>query len=344
MTFGNGQQRSRAPRFVAFAGALTLAAAGFAGSAVAETDTVRIAEQFGIGYLPLQVMRQHELIEKHAQKQGLDGLTVEWLQFSGGAAMNDALLSGNLDFASGGVGPLLTIWDRTKGNLNVKGVAALNTMPLYLNTNNPDGRTLADFTEADRIALPSVKVSIQARTLQMAAEEELGDHEALDDLTVSMPHPDGLAALTSGGTEITGHFTSPPFQYQELENPNIHRVLSSYDVLGGPATFNAVWTPERFREDNPKAYQAFVDALDEAMRMINENKEEAAEIYIQQAESRLEPAFVERLVNDPEIEFTMTPRNTMKYAEFMHKVEAIKNRPESWQDYFFDNVHDLDGS
>jgi NitT/TauT family transport system substrate-binding protein len=320
------------------------AAALFAisGQATAEVDTVRIAEQFGIGYLPLQVMREHQLIEKHAKEAGLD-VTTEWLQFSGGAAMNDALLSGNLDFASGGVGPLLTIWDRTKGSLDVKGVAALNNMPLYLNTNQEDIQSIEDFGADDRIALPSVKVSVQARTLQMAAEEQLGDFEALDDLTVSMKHPDGVAALLSG-TEITGHLTSPPFQYVELEDPKVHTVLSSYDVLGGPSTFNCVWTPAAFRDDNPTVYKAFVDALGEAMQMIYDDPAAAAQVYIKQSSSKEDPADILAMVNDPEIEFTTAPQNTIKYAEFMHKVGAIRNQPESWQEYFFEEIHGQEGS
>jgi NitT/TauT family transport system substrate-binding protein len=216
-------------------------------------------------------------------------------------------------------------------------------MPLYLTTNQEDIQSIEDFTSDDRIALPSVKVSIQARTLQMAAEKELGRYDALDDITVSMPHPEGVAALTSG-TEITGHFTSPPFQYQELQEPGVHRVLSSYDVLGGPATFNTVWTTASFRDDNPTVYQAFLGALEEAIEMINADKAAAGEVYIRQTESRLDPEFVGQIVQDPEIEYTTVPINTMKYAEFMHKVGAIKNLPERWQDYFFEEIHGQKGS
>src|SRR5918995_2405498 len=70
---------------------------------------IRIAEQFGVSYLPLQMMRKNNLIEKHGKEQGLD-IEVEWARFSGGAAMNDALLSDNIDIGAGGVGPLLVIW------------------------------------------------------------------------------------------------------------------------------------------------------------------------------------------------------------------------------------------
>lgn len=338
-----GEVFRRSGLFAASVFGVSAILSGLAGPAAAE-GTIRIAEQFGVGYLPLQVMRQKGLIEAAGKEMGLD-IEVEWARFSGGAAMNDALLSDNIDIGSGGVGPLITIWDRTKGNMDVKGVAALNSMPLFLNTNNPNVQKLEDFTAADKIALPAVKVSVQARTLQMAAEQAFGEgnHEKLDDFTVSMPHPDATAAMLSGGSEITGHLTSPPFQYQQLENPNIRKVLSSYDVLGGPHTFNSVWAKAAFRENNPKTYTAFLTALKEAMRIIEEDPQGAAAAYLDEGASKLEPAFIEKIITDPDIKFTITPENTMKYAEFMHKVGAIENKPESWKDYYFDDIHDQPG-
>lgn len=315
-------------------------------TAQAETSTIRLAEQPGLGYLPMMVMREHELIEKHVEKAGLPRPTVEWLLFSGGAAMNEALLSNNLEVASGGVGPLVTIWDRTRGNFDVKGIAAINSMPLFLTTNNPNVKSIRDFTEKDRIALPAVRVSIQAVTLQIAAEKEFGagNHTQLDNLTVSMPHPDATAALLSKQTEITAHLSSPPFQYQQLRNEGITRVLSSYDVLGGKTTFNSLWARSSFREENPKTYKALVDALNEAMEWIAANKDAAADVFIKQGKSRLDRDFILSMINDPDIEFTTTPRNTMGYASFMARIGSIKNTPESWKDYYFEEIHGAEGS
>ena len=153
-------------------------------------------------------------------------------------------------------------------------------MPLYLNTINSSVKTIKDFTDKDRIALPAVKVSIQAVTLQMALEKLLGKHDALDRLTVSMSHPDGMTAMMSGRSEITGHFSSAPFQYQQLEDQRVNRVLSSYEVLGGPATFNTIWTTSAFHDKNPRTYKAFLAALEEAMTFINGDKKEVAALWI----------------------------------------------------------------
>jgi NitT/TauT family transport system substrate-binding protein len=314
-------------------------------SAGAETKTIRIAKQFGISYLPLTVMEEKKLLEAQGRQMGLD-LKTEWIQFTGGPPMNEAIISGNLDFASGGVGPLLTIWSKTRGNLGVKGVAALNAMPLDLNSNNPDVKTIKDFTDKDRIALPGVKVSIQAVTLQMAAEKVFGrgQYDKLDSLTVTLSHPDGMAQLLSGKSEITAHFTSAPFMYQELEDKRIHKVLDSYEVLGGAHTFNVVWATARLHDENPKIVQAFIAALDDAMKQIAKDPAEAAKVWVNNENSKIPVAEIERMIRLPENEWTMVPKRIMSYADFMSRVGLIAAKPAQWQDVFFDDIHKLPGS
>ena len=60
----------------------------------------------------------------------------------------------------------------------------------------------------------------------------------------------------------------------------MHKVLSSYDVMGGPASFLSVWSTSKFRTENPKAFKAVVDAFREATDLINTNRRKAAEIYV----------------------------------------------------------------
>src|SRR5215468_2652730 len=149
----------------------------------AETSEVRAAQQFGLSYLGLMIMEDSKLVEKHAKAAGLGDIKVTWAKLGGPGAMNDALLSGGLDFASGGVPSMITLWAKTKGTpLWVRGVAALNDMPNELITNNPKVKTIRDFTEKDKIAVTSVKISTQALLLQMAAAREFGDsnYEKLD--------------------------------------------------------------------------------------------------------------------------------------------------------------------
>lgn len=319
---------------------------GLSAPAGAEVTEVRLAQQFGVNYLPLIIMKKHRLIEKHAQATGLGAIKATWAQFGSGAAMNDALLSGNLDFASGGVGPLLKIWDRSIGQFDVKGVASLGSMPLYLTTINPSVTSIRDFTKKDKIALPAVRTSIQAIVLQMATAKTYGEANfgRLDDITVSMKHPDAMAAMLNRAGEISAHFANSPFQEQELQSAGVRKVLSSYEVLGGPSTLNSLYATAKFRDDNPKMYRAVLAALKEAIEIINRDKRAAAQTYVEEERSSLTPDFVYKILADPEFVVTSTPQGIMKYADFMHRVKAIKTRPASWKDVYFSEIHGESGN
>jgi len=338
---GGNRAFSTVKQVVAWLAGLALLSGGLSAPAGAEVKEVRLAQQFGVNYLPLVIMKKHGLIEKHAQAAGLGMVKATWAQFGSGAAMNDALLSDSLDFASGGIGPLLKIWDRSKGEFDVKGVASLGSMPLYLTTINPNVTSIRDFTKKDKIALPAVRSSIQAIVLQMAAAKAFGEanFRQLDDLTVSMRHPDAMAAMLNRAGEITAHFANSPFQEQELQGAGVRKVLSSYEVLGGPSTLNSLYATAKFREINPKTYRAVVAALKEAIEMINRDKNAAARSYVEEERSKLAPDFVHNILVDPDFVVTSTPQGIMKYADFMHRVKEIKNKPASWKDVYFPEIH-----
>jgi len=244
------------------AGAIALA--GPASAQQTEVSELKMMSQFGIGYMQFTVIKAEKLIEKHLARAGLPGTKVTWATLGAGAAANDALLSGSLHVAAGGTGPAFILWDRTRGNMDVRGIAALSSMPNLLVTRNPNIKTIKDFTEKDRIAMAGAGSSVQTIYLQMAAAKEFGqdNFRRLNPLMVNLPHPEGLRAMLSGQGELQSQFTSPPFQNQALE-AGARVVLNSYDIMGGPNTFLMVWTTSKFRSENPRTYKAVLNALRE---------------------------------------------------------------------------------
>lgn len=314
--------------------------------AAAETDTIKAAKQYGLSYLPLMIMEDQKLVEKHGTALGIKDLKVQWVTLGGPSAMNDALLSGGLDFASGGVPSLATLWAKTRNTpLAVHGVAALNDMPVDLVTSDPGVKKLADFSDKNKIAVTSVKISTQALLLEMACAKEFGEanYEKYDSITVSMPHPEAMAALMSGKGSIDSHFSSPPFQYVERTDPKIRTVLNNYKILGGPATFNVVWATSKFRTENPKAYQAFFGALKESMDVINADKKKAVETYKRMTNTKETVDFLLEMLDDPLVKNTIEPHKTLPVAQFLAKVKRIPVAPAKWQDMWFPEVHSLNG-
>lgn len=314
--------------------------------ASAEVSEVKLMSQYGIGYMQLTVMKANKLVEKHLAAEGLKDTTVSWAKLGAGAAANDALLAGSLHYAAGGTGPAFILWDRTRSNVGVHGVAALSSMPNLLVSRNPAVKTLKDLSAKDRIAMAGAGSSVQTVYLQMAAAKEYGiaNYKKLNPLMVNLPHPEGLRAMLSGSGEVTAQFTSPPFQQRALEDPAVHTVLNSYDIMGGPNTFLMVWSTKKFRDENPKSYKAVLDAMKEATTFINADKRAAAEIYVKEGGGKEDVNKILAIMNDPQISYTLAPERVLPFAQFMHKIGTLKSNPTSWKELFFPDIHEMSGS
>jgi NitT/TauT family transport system substrate-binding protein len=326
-------------RSAAFVVLVSLCAA-VASSAFAEdkVSEFRVGRQPGLIYLPLYVMEDQNLLAKHCTRLGIAATNLRLVNFGSASAISEMLLSGSVDAVSGAITPLLTLWDKTRGAQKVKAISSLSNSVLYLNANDPKLNSLRDFTDQDRIALSGVGFSMQSTLLQMAAGQAFGEgqEKKLDPLTVSMPHPEGLAALLSGNAHlIAAHFTTSPFQNIELRDPRVHRILTSTDILGGYAPAVLVFTTQSVYDANPRLLQAFAAAADEANAWIVQNPKDAAELYLRKEPQKLSADEVRDLLVNGDIKFSTVPENSLKIARFMAKLGRLHEEPASWKDFFF---------
>lgn len=292
----------------------------------------------GFGFLPLHMMKKYELIEKEAAKAGLK-ITVNWANVGGPSVMNDALLSGSADFISAGPPAFLILWDRTKGKGDVKGVAAMSTIPMSLNTRADHLKKLDDLKDDDKIAVTSVKVSIPSIIMQMYAKQKYGAADALkfDKYTVSMQHPDAVVAILSGNKQITTHYASAPFHQRELKEPGVRTIQNTNDVMGGPQTFTMISTTTKFHDANPKVYAAFVAALKQSFDMIKKDKKAAAQVLLESMGGKgWDVDELAKMLDDKDTYYTTKPEGVMKYATFMHEIGSLKNKAASLNALFFD--------
>lgn len=325
----------------------TIALVAFTTGVCAEVSEVRISHGYGVLYLPLMIMASEKLVEKHARAAGLGEVRASYVVMDGGNVINDAMLSGALDIAAIGVAGFLTLWAKAKDNpaLEIRGLTGMSSSSVYLMTRNPNVKSLKDFTDKDRIAVPGIKTSLPAVLLHMAAAKELGDanYAKLDPITVPLPHPDALTVMLSGKSEINSHMASPPFSYIEDATPGLHRVLSTVDVLGN-ITLDMTYTSRHFYQANPKLCAAFIAALNEANGLIAKDRQRAAAIYIAVSKQKGSLDEIVKILDDPNSKFSSIPDGTMKYAEFMARVGTIKAKPASWKELFFPPLHAFPGS
>ena len=125
----------------------------------AEVSELKITRQPGLLFSPMLLMEHHKLVEKHAKEVGLPDLKASWVTIMSGGANNDALLSGSVHVVTSGVTNLLLLWAKTNGD--VKALIGVSGLPFKLVTRNPNIKTIKDYGPNDRIAVPTVRQSIQ---------------------------------------------------------------------------------------------------------------------------------------------------------------------------------------
>ena len=292
----------------------------------------------GFGFLPLHMMQKHRIIEKFAEEAGVK-VTVSWPNIGGPAVMNDALLSGSAHYISAGPPAFLILWDRTKANVGVKSIGAISSIPMQLNATVSQLKALDEVSGGQKIAVTSVKVSIPSIIMQMHALKKYGREQVFrfDPFTVTMAHPDALIALTSGGGNIVGHWASAPFGQRELKDPAIRTIMNSDDVMGGSTTFTMMSTTSRFQAANPKVHGAVLKALKRAQEMIGEDKAAAAQVLLESMGGKgWDAGELVAILNEPSTKYTTRPENVLAYANFMHEIGSLKNKPAGLADLFFD--------
>jgi NitT/TauT family transport system substrate-binding protein len=310
----------------------------------AETNEFHIARQPGLVYMQAILMEEKKLVEKHAAALGLADIKVKYSIITSGGVMTEALLSNSIDMAITGVSNMLLAWGKTNGG--VKSVAGMAGVPFRMLTRNPAVKSIKDFGPNDRIAVPTIRVSMQAMMMGIALEQAFGpgQHGRLDSNQVQLGHPEALQALLNPQHEVNSHFSIPPFQDIAMKSPLVHTVFVSSEVLGGPVTISNCWASQRFVDANPIKVKAFIAALDEASDMIANDPKMAAEIYLANTKEKISVDELVAVMKQPGAVFSATPQRSMLWAEYMHRIGLVKQKPAGWKDYTFPNIHDRNGS
>ena len=308
--------------------------------------TVKFVQQRGLLYLPIDEMVTGGILQQEATKLGLGKVEATAQTLSGPAPVIDALLSGSADYGTAALPSLLTLWDKTHGTPNeVKAVGTVSNGAMVLYTINPNVKTIADFTEQDRIAVPSVRISFNAMMLEMAAEKIWNDPHKLDHLTVGLGHPDAVAALSAGygKAAITAHIAVQPFTDRGLKLPGAHVVADSREVFGGPLTQITLLATKQTKEKNPILFQAVANALNESIKVANADKRAAAILWKNAQKASESVDDLVALLSDPGFEFTAQPHRIAYFAAFLNRIGSMKAKVGDWKELFWETAYNQKG-
>ncbi len=279
----------------------------------ATPKSVKIAQQYGIAYAPIEIMKEKGFLENE-----LEGYSVEWVKLGNTASIREAAISGNIDVAFMGIPPFLISIDN---GMDWKLFSGLSKAPLGLVSNDERIKNLSDFNQEDKIALPQPG-SIQHILLSMACEKELSNANALDNNLVTLNHPDGMSALMSKES-VKAHFTSPPFVFQELEDEGNHLVISGAQAMGGEFTFIAAAATKQFYEGDSAAYKALKAALSKSIDYMNSNRDKSAKILSKAY--GISPEKLSEYLSHEEMEYSQEIDGIEKFSDFMKRSGYIKS-------------------
>lgn len=282
---------------------------------------LRIVQQFGLGFLPVTVLVDQQLLKKYAPE-----VEVEEINLSSGNSVTEALIAGIGDVGVLGIPPALLAIEK---GVDIRIAAATIQADMVLFSSRPGLRSLRDVLPEDKIALPG-PASLQAYVLRMAARQTFGDAARFDRQMVTLSHPDALAALNAR-SEVTLHFSTPPFQQRQAQMPGIHPVLTSREVFGEPVTVNVVVVPSRLATGAPELFRHFITAYREALGLIRENPELAAQI-LQKTGDKTPLEQLVAVIKSPEIAWSGEITGLGKFAAFMRETGVLQ-KPMALTDY-----------
>jgi NitT/TauT family transport system substrate-binding protein len=307
---------------------------------------VGFVQQRGLLYLPVDLMVSGGILQQEATKLGLGQVEATATTLNGPGPVIDAILSGAADYGTVALPSLLTLWEKTRGTPNeVKAVGTVSNGAMTLYTVNPNVKTIADFTEKDRIAVPTVRISFNAMMLQMAAEKLWNDPHRLDNLTVALGHPDAVTALSAGYDKaiITAHIAVQPYTDRGLKLPGAHVVADSRQVFGGPLTQITLIASKQTKEKNPALFKAVANALEQSIKIAGADKQAAAVLWknVQKASESVDELVAQ--LNDPGFEFTAQPHRIAFFAAFLNRIGSMKAKLGDWRELFWETAHNQPG-
>ena len=307
---------------------------------------VSFVQQRGLLYIPVDIMVSGGILQQEAAKLGLGKIEATATALSGPGPIIDALLSGAADYGTAALPSLLTLWEKTRGTANeIKAVGTMSNGAMTLYTINPNVKTLADFTDRDRIAVPTVRLSFNAMMLQMAAEQQWNEPHRLDHLTVALGHPDAVTALSAGygKATVTAHIAVQPFTDRGLKLPGAHIITDSRKVFGGPLTQITLLATKQTKEKNPTLFKAVANALDESIKIANADKRAAAALWkdVQRAPENIDDLVAQ--LNDPGFEFTARPQRIAHFTTFLNRIGTMKAKVGDWKELFWETAHHQQG-
>lgn len=291
-------------------------------------ETITIAYQPCIGHVPFIVMKEQKLLERTYPGE----IEVNWLEMKSGAAINEGVVSGEID--AGAVGLAVAIAGiEAKGPYKIG--FGLSAHPFLIMSRDDNIQSLTDIGKDTQIAI--VNINSQPHILlAKAAKAMLGDAHALDSNLTVLSNADGYSALISGAVDC--HMVSSPYCFIEKDNHEtlVHEIEIGSDIWPEENTAQVAIVSNKLHDEKPEVYNALVSAAQEAMNYIDEHPMETAKMLSTTYDADV--ADIQEWVTDDRTKFDIKLHGVMDMVRFMVDEGFLEDGPSSFSGMAYEEV------
>ena len=80
------------------------------------------------------------------------------------------------------------------------------------------------------------------------------------------------------------------------------------------------------------------------MKRIKADPAAAAALWVKAENSKLSAADAEKIIRNPQNEWTTTPKKILTYLDYMNRAGLVLTKTNDWKDIFFSGIHNAPGS
>jgi NitT/TauT family transport system substrate-binding protein len=125
----------------------------------------------------------------------------------------------------------------------------------------------------------------------------------------------------------------------------VRTILKTNDVMGGEHTQVVLYTTGKWKSENPKTYSAVLAGLEDAVAFIQKEPERAAASYARASGDKTPPSELAEMIRRTDLlHYTTTPLRTMPLIDYLHRIGFLKQKPERFEEFYWENMHGKGGS
>ena len=264
-----------------------------------------------------------ELLPKHAEKEGIKDLKIEYVDVLQSTVANEMMLAGKLDLIFGGINGFGILFDKDP-NL-VRMIGGAEEYDQWMVCTNPNIKSLADIRPEHRIAMQGLNSGEHMQLRQYTAAK-FGDKE-FDKFTsniVAMPRDQAIAQLTKQNPEIDCAIVGVPWQNIAVSK-GAHIAARVEDPTKTVGVLNVMYSTKKWIEENPKLVRAWVAAQKEAIQIWEKDPAPMVKVFMERDQVTT-PTLEEILQHKKENKdvYQYKPDSGLRYLQFMYRVGILQ--------------------